>query len=67
MKRTQIQLDEETHHNLREEAYARKTSMTELIREALRKYLQPDILPPTWLASRLWAPGASSRVNWPRS
>lgn len=36
MKRTQIQLDEETYRRLREEAHARRTSMAGLVREAVR-------------------------------
>jgi predicted transcriptional regulator len=39
MRRTQIQLDEETHDRLREEAHARRTSMAEVIRGALREHL----------------------------
>jgi len=39
MKRTQVQLDEETYQRLREEAYARHTSIAALIREAIRAHL----------------------------
>jgi predicted DNA-binding protein len=39
MKRTQIQMDEETYRRLKEEAHARGASMAELVREALRAYL----------------------------
>lgn len=39
MKRTQIQLDDQTYRRLREEAHARHTSRAALVREALRKYL----------------------------
>ncbi len=39
MKRTQIQLDEETYRKLREEAHARQTSMAALVREAVRAQL----------------------------
>jgi predicted transcriptional regulator len=38
MRRTQIQLDEETHERVREEAHARRTSMAEVIRDALREH-----------------------------
>lgn len=39
MKRTQIQLDEQTYRKLRDEAHARNTSIAALVREALRKHL----------------------------
>ena len=39
MKRTQIQVDEETYRRLKEEAHARGASMAALVREALRAYL----------------------------
>ena len=39
MKRTQIQLDEETFEQLRRTAYERRTSMAEVIREAVAEYL----------------------------
>lgn len=39
MKRMQIQVDEELYRKLKEEAHARGTSMSALIREALTKAL----------------------------
>ena len=39
MKRTQIQLDEDTFERLRKTAYERKTSVAAVIREALGEYL----------------------------
>lgn len=41
MKRTQVQLDEETYRKLREGAHAQRTSMAALVRRALRAYLGP--------------------------
>ena len=39
MKRTQIQLDEQTYERLRKTAYERKTSVAGVIREAVGEYL----------------------------
>lgn len=39
MKRTQIQLDDQTYRRLRDEAHARHTSIAALVREAVRKHL----------------------------
>nr|BAL52716.1 hypothetical protein HGMM_F03A04C39 [uncultured prokaryote] len=39
MKRTQIQLDDQTYRRLRDEAHARRTSIAAVVREALRKHL----------------------------
>ena len=39
MKRTQIQLDEQTYRKLRDEAHAQHTSIAALVRKALRKHL----------------------------
>ena len=40
MKRTQVELDEETYRKLREEARAQRTSMAALVRRALRAHLK---------------------------
>ncbi|HEV8130836.1 MAG TPA: ribbon-helix-helix protein, CopG family [Acidobacteriota bacterium] len=42
MKRTQIQLDEETYAALRRQAYKTDRSMSSLIREVLAKTLRPS-------------------------
>ena len=39
MKRTQIQLDEQTYQVLREKAHQRGVSMAHVVREALEQYL----------------------------
>ena len=39
MKRTQVQLDEQTYEQLRRTAYQRKTSVARVIREAVAEYL----------------------------
>lgn len=39
MKRTQIQLDDQIYRRLRDEAYAKHTSIAAVVREALRKHL----------------------------
>ena len=39
MRRTQIQVDEEMHERLREEAHARRTSMAAVVRDILRHHL----------------------------
>jgi hypothetical protein len=45
MKRTQVQLDEETYQKLREEAQVQRTSMAALIREAVRAHLGLSLSP----------------------
>jgi len=40
MKRTQIQLDEQTYRRLRDDAHAQHTSIAALVREALRDRLR---------------------------
>ena len=40
MKRTQIQLDEPTYEVLKKRAYERRVSMSTVVREALRSYLE---------------------------
>jgi hypothetical protein len=45
MKRTQVQLDEETYRKLREEVHAQRTSMAALVRKALRAHLGPSPKP----------------------
>lgn len=42
MRRTQIQLDEKCYERLREEALARRASIAEVIRAALRQYVGLD-------------------------
>ncbi len=39
MKRTQIQLDEQTYRKLRDEAHAQHTSIATLVRNALKDHL----------------------------
>lgn len=47
MRRTQIQLDDVTYERLRNQAHARRVSMAEIIRDALRTHLGLE----SWVAS----------------